>query len=200
MILLVCTKTSKKLVWVAKGTETTPAPTGITMANSCATGGICRVGDMEPGCGLVFYNAGSRQTWGRYIEAAPQTWNGGTSDPRAEWGCSGSSIKTVNSVGYGPSNTANILSTCASPNIAARLVGNLTSGGRSDWYLPSETELAYMDFDLKRKGLGDFGNGGYWSSAEYNEDKASSYFFFDGDSSYLPKSVTLFIRPVRTFG
>jgi hypothetical protein len=34
----------------------------------------CAVGAMGPGGGRVFYDAGSEQPWGRFLEVAPQTW------------------------------------------------------------------------------------------------------------------------------
>jgi len=34
----------------------------------------CTIGDTGPGGGVVFYDAGSRQAWGRYLEAAPAGW------------------------------------------------------------------------------------------------------------------------------
>ena len=34
----------------------------------------CAVGAMGPGGGRVFYDAGSKQAWGRYLEVAPQAW------------------------------------------------------------------------------------------------------------------------------
>jgi len=36
----------------------------------------CEVGAMGPGGGRVFYDAGSKQWWGRFLEVAPQEWNG----------------------------------------------------------------------------------------------------------------------------
>ena len=59
------------------------------IALSCATGGTCVVGDTGPGRGIVFYDAGSTQSWGQYLEATPSGWSGAIWAPRAEWGCVG---------------------------------------------------------------------------------------------------------------
>ena len=40
-------------------------------SNSCASGGACSVGDLGPGGGIVFYAPGGMNSWGRYVEAAP---------------------------------------------------------------------------------------------------------------------------------
>lgn len=36
----------------------------------------CAVSTRGPGGGMVFHDAGSQQAWGRYLEVAPQHWNG----------------------------------------------------------------------------------------------------------------------------
>ncbi|MFM8390762.1 MAG: hypothetical protein ACKOA5_16130, partial [Actinomycetota bacterium] len=41
-------------------------------------------GDKGPGGGIIAHVADSAKAWGRYIEVAPDNWNGGT-DPTVNW-------------------------------------------------------------------------------------------------------------------
>lgn len=46
----------------------------------------CAVSTRGPGGGIVFYDAGSQQAWGRFLEVAPQNWNGTPSAcPKSIW-------------------------------------------------------------------------------------------------------------------
>jgi hypothetical protein len=64
---------------------TTPVTTTVTATTTwlglqCGTVIACNLGDRGPGGGKVFYDAGSEQPWGRYLEAAPDVL-----PPRSNW-------------------------------------------------------------------------------------------------------------------
>ncbi len=116
-----------------------------TGAVTCATGAgaadSCKIGDVGPGGGKVFYVAGVA-TGSRYMEVAPNTWKGGT-DPSAGWGCRGTNIGGAAAVGIGSgkANTAAIVGSCAAKGIAAKLAATYKGGGQTDWFLPAKDEL-----------------------------------------------------------
>ena len=72
----------------ATASATTPAAPA-----TCATGGACVVGGTGPGGGIVFYvQATGTFACGatlasqcKYLEVAPNTWNGGVADPTKLW-------------------------------------------------------------------------------------------------------------------
>lgn len=192
-IKIVCTKVGKKLVWVAKGSKST---------GSCATSEVCVLGDIGPGGGVVFYDAGSHQSWGRYLEAAPSGWNGATSDPATDWGCRGTSISgsAGTAVGTGQANTSAIVSGCTTSGIAAQLAEALTFGGKSDWFLPSKDELDLMRKNLYLKNLGGFASVIYWSSSERVAVTVWIHSFYDDIRDSIDKNMSFRVRPVRAFG
>ncbi len=190
--------------------ETVQASSGLTNLStpvSCAIGGVCAIGDIGPSGGIVFYDAGSRQSWGRYLEAAPNGWNGGTSDPTERWGCGYNSNSGLNSIsgakgmiiGTGAANTAAIVAGCAEPGIAAKLADALTFGGKSDWFLPSKDELNMMYANLALKGVGGFATDYYWSSSEFSVNLAWAQGFSIGSQYDTGKGFTYYVRPVRAF-
>ena len=194
-------------------------------ANRCADVLICVVGDAGPGGGIVFYDAGSTQSWGRYLEVACAGWQNGcdgtTADPRADWGCFGRLITGADgtAIGAGEQNTtdiANPVGGCLESGIAARLADELVLGGQSDWFLPSKDGLnalckwAFGDTvnavcnnggpgGLSLTGFGGFSTGAYWSSSEYDDDFAWYQGFGNGFQLNVTKDTTLYVRPVRAF-
>lgn len=112
--------------------------------------------------GLVFYNDGTGhgmvcaaadQTSGKWIPAAYQT---------SEIGSSAQGTK----VGTGQANTAAIIATDPTNNNAAYICTQVGSG----WFLPSKDELACIYANLRLNSLGSLTGNGYYSSSEYNAE------------------------------
>lgn len=165
----------------------------------CARGGSCVVGDTGPGRGTVYYAARTRQPWGRYLEAAPNTWNSREGDPNVTW-CSNvvDSIPGTQATGLGDgkANTAAMLGVCTID--AAVLAAGYRGGGKSDWYLPSRDELRTLF--LREKKVGPFIFHGYWSSSESAPDQAwIQDFYLDAVLQTTEKGYANYVRPIRAF-
>ena len=209
----------------APTTTTTVAVTTTVPATTTVPPVVYSVGDVGPGGGIVFYDAGSIQSWGRYLEVACVGWSDGTcggndsTDLTAVWGCYGTLITGADgrAIGTGKQNTTDITAPvggCSTAGIAARLANDLTLGGQNDWFLPSKDELnalckwAYGDTvnaicnDGGFGGLfltyGGFSADGYWSSSEFGDSSAWSQGFHYGGQFSATKG-TNSVRPVRAF-
>ena len=190
-------------------TGTTDTSTTTVSTPSCATGETCVIGDTGPGGGIVFYvsaavinTVSGVSAGGRNLEAAPNTWNGGASDSRAEWGCNEILIGGADGtdVGTGAQNTKDIDTGCTTSGIAADMAINLVFGGQSDWFLPSLDELGLMFENLFAKDVGGFALFDYWSSSEHDVNRAwiqSPSHGYQGDP---PKGEPFDVRPIRAFG
>jgi len=117
----------------------------------------------------------------------------------ATWGCSSIFISGADgtAIGTGNQNTIDIKNGCATAGIAARLCGDLTEGGYSDWYLPSKDELNKLY--LNKTAIGGFADNDYWSSTEYAEYTAWSLNFFVGYQNANDKNGTGYVRAIRAF-
>ena len=181
-------------------TTTTVAATTTTVALACASGGLCAVGDTGPGGGIVFYDAGSVQSWGRYLEAAPVG-----DEVQRTWATGGNQNAAVSGAlfGTGEQNTADIVA--QSGNVAATSAAvycsELVSGGQSDWFLPSKDELNLMYTNLHSAStpLGGFSSNYYWSSSEGAGHLAWFQNFGAGGQVKSNKLGTFYVRPVRAF-
>jgi hypothetical protein len=185
-------------------------PQGVAGSNAtltCAQGGTCELGNTGPGGGKVFYvqTPTAAAPW-RYMEAAPNTWSGGSADPLIKW-CSDivnfvpnlltgvtATVQTSQAIGAGYTNTQKMLRGCTFG--AANAAAAYSGGGKSDWHLPSRDELNQLY--SQRANVGGFELAYYWSSSE--EIAGSSWgSSFEMGEGYVLKSDTKYVRPVRAF-
>jgi hypothetical protein len=131
-------------------------------ALSCANGGVCALGDIGPGGGKVFYVSSSNFTSTgsdcgtacKYLEAAPNTWSGGSADPTKLWAVSAyqsidvtaitnnsSAYNNASGIGLGYKNSLAIVAQGNGTTTAAWAARAYAGGSQSDWYLPTTAEL-----------------------------------------------------------
>ena len=67
------------------------------------------------------------------------------------------------------------------------------------WRLPTKDELEQMHVQLQKNGKGNFeSDTPYWSSSEYDEERAWFFFFLYGSAAHNPKNASPFnVRAVR---
>ena len=191
------------------------APTTNTACSQFAV--ACQVGNVGPGGGIIVYDAGSNQSWGRYLEIAPKSCemsrvsysNSGTGSlfPTAE-----ARVRSK-AIGTGAENTRRLKTgthATSAANSASR-----PCNGLSDWFLPSKGELneAFRWLSHGRKGLqltpvGQFERGYYWTSSDYNGRTAWTQYFADGQQfdrvqtltgNMKPPARPFYVRPMRAF-
>ncbi len=201
---------------------TTTVPSATTTVPSATTTTLAPGGyQVGPGGGIIFYDAGSIQPWGRYLEVACAGWSDGVcggndlTDPQPAWGCNGANISGANGtlIGTGEQNTTDIVAGCSESGIAAGLADALVLGGQSDWFLPSLDELNELCKYARSTGqaagalplcsggglLTGFSSGSYWSSSEFVDVIAWGQDFYIGVQYNFAKNSTLYVRPVRAF-
>jgi hypothetical protein len=204
-------------------TDTNPANSGVITAVfpstlaalTCATGGTCSVGDTGPGGGKVFYVATTPFACGptgsetcRYLEAAPNTWSEGSSDPIRTWATNIYSNQSTavtgadgTAIGTGYKNSLEIVAqtgnvAASSAAVAARAYRG--PNNLSDWFLPSKDELAQLY--SQKATVGGFVPSDYWSSSEGSASIARTQGFdAKGNQGFNDKHGTSYLRPVRAF-
>ena len=184
---------------------------------------VCRVGDIGPGGGIVFYDAGKTESWGRYLEIAPQSCEGvrlpwrPASKTNRVYETSGFAVTRLKTkfIGMGRLNTQEIVAAFGANSYAAKFADDLVCGDKSDWFLPSKDELdiAFNRLAQNRVGgndtpVGGFNKGYYWTSTDYNNTTAWAQYFMDGqqfdrkqtlDGNQTPPT-PFRVRAVRAFG
>ncbi|MDA3890301.1 MAG: T9SS type A sorting domain-containing protein [Salinivirgaceae bacterium] len=85
---------------------------------------------------------------------------------------------------------------------AAYLCTQRSSGGYTDWFLPSEKEMKMIYKNRETLGgfkVTDYANNMYWTSTDVRKDKAYTYNFEYGMSMKTNKDVKFWFRPARYF-
>jgi hypothetical protein len=184
---------------------------------------VCNVGDIGPGGGIVFYDAGKTQSWGRYLEIAPKScegerlpWRPANNTKDVYFGRSAAKSRVyAKLLGMGKINTDVIVSAIGAGSHAAKFAADSVCGGKDDWFLPSKDELdiAFNRLAQNRVAgtdtpVGGFNKGYYWTSSDYNNKTAWTQYFMDGqqfdrvqtlDGNKNPPT-PFRVRPVRAFG
>ena len=107
-LLAACALSALVLSACSSGSSEPASSAAATSAAAVETSGDYLVGDTGPGGGIVFYDAGSVQPWGRYLEAGPQLaptdWCGD------DWELDVAGTKET--IGAGAANTELIAAAC----------------------------------------------------------------------------------------
>ena len=153
---------------------------------------VYAIGATGPGGGKVFYDAGSAQSWGRYLEigtgtGAPFAWSGNTT----------TLVGTSMTIGSGLANTNAAVAQNNTANKAITWTRAHRGGGFDDWFLPSIGDIEQMW--ANRNAIGGFP----WSISSSSEFSATNLYWFDDYAEMVQtnrtKASPLFVRPVRAF-
>ncbi len=190
--------------------------TGIDWTKPCAQGGGCEVGDTGPGGGTIFYISPTVinavpgiSSGGRYLEVAPINWSGLSVESTTAWARVQTSVTgTFSAIGSGAENTRLINAALGTNSLAAKIASDLTfpsTGGKSDWFLPSTLEVKEMYDALYAPNLaGDLTIKNYWSSTQDSSlsSRANTY-WFGGGGLVSPtdklNASQMYLRPIRAY-
>ena len=182
-------------------TVTATNAAGLTSDKSAPSGTVTTVnaysvGSAGPGGGKVFYVAATPFACGTtlsstctYLEVAPSagsaiTWCNSTNT-------SISGIATA--IGTGAKNTAAMKTGCTSG--AAYTATATSSGGKTDWYLPSQMELQALAGSSVTFPATTY----FWGSSQMNATSAYGFNYDEREVAYSLKSQSMPVRAVRAF-
>jgi hypothetical protein len=169
----------------------------------CALGGPCKIGDVGPMGGKVFYVATQLNPvatgkppcmtdWNPclYMELAPAGWSGSAKDPIRHWAKPVSTLQQIpdggaagTAIGTGAKNTDSIMQQQQSYDSAAKaaFMGNGQTTDYGKWFLPSNDEMREV---YRNRALVDAPTTGfYWTSTENMQNAAYTINFDGGDIS-----------------
>jgi hypothetical protein len=167
-----------------------------------------QIGDQGPAGGIIFYiDEESKFENFDYLESAPSSCEG----KEKLWALTAedlaSAVKVVSgweadSIGLGQESTNAMLGVSKNfydSKTASGFADALECGGKSDWFVPSKSELDLMYQNLASKEIGEFSDGYYWSSSYYLAGRAWNRPFSDGVSFDGNKDGNFAVRPIRAF-
>lgn len=102
-------------------------------------------------------------------------------------------------IGSGEDNTLAIISQLGHISSAAKICDDLSSGGYSDWFLPSRDELVEAIVEVGEEA--NLTSGGYWSSSEYHLSVNGAIVVNAPGGSYYDdaKAINNLVRCIRKF-
>ena len=162
---------------------------------SCANGDACKVGDIGPGGGIVFYAASTPQPWGQYMEVSSRTL-----DPRFDtmW-CDvvpTESFPNADALGNGRAVSEFYAKPCKRGQL--RMATDMAQGGFDDWHLPTLADAKQMY--LVSKQLKIEGQWHYTATPDVQSKQAIALYMVDGQVKPMNPLAGFAGRATRTFG
>lgn len=189
-------------VSVSSAAARRPVPDTIAVCASSVNPGLsaaCTIGARGPGGGVIFYDAGKLEWWGRYLEAVPMPLTTGmawSSKANSEVSVYDGDTETVRrlridakAIGMGAVNTKRIVERFGEGMYAAYRASIFNKNGFKDWFIPSKDELNTLyNYIATHNVTLDMPKGPVWSSTEAWKNIAWYQLFEDGtqfSDSYL---------------
>jgi hypothetical protein len=171
---------------------------------------------LGPGGGTIFYDAGSTQSWGRYLEAAPSTWYGTYETSTIAVFCSvgGTAFNsyigaTADGYGDGLADTKAFYDNATTNKCTGGAIyeaRTYNGGGKTDWYLPDDKELVEMWGQRANLNMPYISTlWGYWGSNEVDlVGNIGSLVIYsttgaNAGATSKPEATHNMVRPIRAF-
>ena len=146
------------------------------------------IGQTGPGGGIIFYDAGSTLSWGRYMEVATTSTSPAWTDSVMQWsGTTNVLVGTSSTIGTGYTNTLAMVAQNSTADKAGTKCRDFTGGGKTDWFLPSYNELTAL-YNSAAKTAASVGSVQYFSSTEYSYYQVHTLSFSSGGDGFPSKT------------